>query len=167
LALSLGVNVFLGGFVAGRLLNNPQGMAPPESFRMREFGGPAADDPVIRDAFRKAFHQRKREFRDHFRESKALRKQFAETLGADDWNRAAAEAAAQRINEHERGRETAMLAVMVDVFDGLPGEKRKLLAAQMLKDATRRSEKHARGHIRSSGPDAPPEDETSSPTVEE
>ncbi|MEZ5895010.1 MAG: periplasmic heavy metal sensor [Parvularculaceae bacterium] len=162
LSLSLAANVFMGGFIAGRLAHDPSALAPPGAFHVREFGGPAAQDPQVRDAFRKAFGDHRKEFRAHYHEVKKLRKEFTAVLGADEWDRAKAETLARQIEAHERSREKSMLLILVDVFDGLPAEKRKALAAEMKRKAdTRRRSRHGRrsGDRSDQPPPPPPQEE--------
>lgn len=161
LSLSLAANLFMGGFIAGRLAHDPSALGPPRAFHMRDFRGPAAQDAEIRDAFRKAFGNHRSEFRAHYRKMKMLRGEFATVLGADEWDRAKAEEIARQIEAHERGREQSMLLILVDVFDGLPAEKRKALAEEMKQKAdARRRSRHGRRH-------ADTAEESSSPPLEE
>ena len=134
LALSLAANVFLGGFVAGRLAGpNLSGF---ERGREDDRGGPGGgrhdfDDlpPAAREKMKAAFKDKREEFARTFREGRALRDEFVGILTAETFDRAAAEAAAAKIEAFEEKRRRSMPRLVIDMMDGLSVEDRRALAA--------------------------------------
>ncbi|MEQ8176898.1 MAG: periplasmic heavy metal sensor [Amphiplicatus sp.] len=148
LALSVAANVFLGGFVAGRLLGGP----PHDKLIHTGDGGRAfsfkiaaeLDDlsPDAREAFRKVFGEsRERLIRNH-REAKRLRKALSDALAADPWNRTQAEAALAELRAAESAQQAALATLLIDAFEGLSAEDRKALTSAM--DNRERRKKHMR-----------------------
>ncbi|MFN0022304.1 MAG: periplasmic heavy metal sensor [Parvularculaceae bacterium] len=139
LALSLAGNVFLGGFVAGRI----GGPAMPGFERGRDNHGherQGGDNkgrsaeletlpPAVREKLRAAFKSNRADFIASVREGRILHEQFISTLTADEFDRASAEAAAQKIETFEGERRRTMPRLIIEVMDGLSAEDRRALAA--------------------------------------
>ncbi len=138
LALSLAANVFLGGFVAGRVAgpNLPgfghdgatPGGEPRDGHgdRRAEFD---ALPPAVREKLKEAFRKNRVEFVETFREGRALHEDFVSILTADAFDRAAAEAAAAKIEAFEGERRRSMPRLVIDAMEGLSVEDRRALAA--------------------------------------
>ncbi len=135
LALSLAGNVFLGGFVAGRLAGGPGLHHGSPGFDMRR-GIPEdfADlPPIAREALKRAFIEHRAEGRKMMREARSLHRDFTRVLGADTWDRAAAEAIIGKLEAAEIAGRTGMAKILVEVADDLSMEDRKALAAVIAK----------------------------------
>ena len=98
LALSLAANVFLGGFVAGRMAGGPHHRDGAPAFSMRRDGPDGFSDltPAARDSLRRAFKARRAASREQFRAARELHEEFVDILSADVYDRAAAEALAAK-----------------------------------------------------------------------
>ncbi len=153
LIISLAANVFLGGFIAGRLIggppHHPQMMPLPGELggrgAFRELGALTPDE---REAFRAVFKTKRDDIRKEIHEALALRKAFGDALAADPWDRAEAEKALAELSAAEGARLTALSTLLIDAFEDLPADKRKAL----IEEATKRGEeawrprgKHRRG----------------------
>ena len=152
LAVSLAANVFLGGFVAGRLVGRD---GPPpldersgrHAFGMfRDIEGLSEED---RAAFRSAFERKRDDMRGEWRAIGGARSAFSEALSADPWDRAAAELALQKVIEARGAQEAAFGAMMIDVFEDLSPEGRRALIKAH--EDGRRRRHHGRRR-----PDGPP-----------
>jgi len=160
LALSLAANVFLGGFVAGRMVGGPpheRGMGRGAEF-VREMSWRIRGDfeelsPAARNAFRKVFEDRRDELRGSFRETRRLRRAFSEALSADIWNRTEVEAALAALRAVESAHQATLAASLVDAFEGLSPEDRKALVAAM--DRRRPDGRGRRGPRDGNGPPRP------------
>lgn len=119
LALSLAANVFLGGFVAGRLLGGPglhrpplgaHGMGPP---RPALIAAAESLSPEGREIFRKTFESEGAKLRADFGRSGELRRAFAEALAAEPFDRARSEAAlaAMQAADAESHRAASLLFI--------------------------------------------------------
>lgn len=139
LALSLGANVFLGGFVAGRLAGPRMHGAPFGSGVIdtapAEFAQMSAE---ARREFRRVFAEERRAIRDDWRAGAEIRREFVEALGADAFDRAAAEAAADKLAAFEGERRAKAGRVLVDVAAKLSPEDRKAFAAALAARQERR-----------------------------
>ncbi|HBS36415.1 MAG TPA: hypothetical protein DEA50_15270 [Parvularcula sp.] len=133
LALSLAANVFLGGFVAGRVAG--PGFGPFDHGR-RGHDARGSDarlefealPEAAREKLRAVFRANRAEFASTLREGRALQREFIAILTAETIDRAAAEAAAARIESFEAERRRSTPRLFVSVMDGLPPEDRRALA---------------------------------------
>lgn len=135
LALSLAANVFLGGFVAGRIAGPGAGAFEhgrgPHGHR-----GPGADfhrelealPDAAREKLRAQFRKNRAEVAATFREGRALRQEFVAILTAETFDRAAAEAVAAKIEAFEAERRRSTPRLVIEVMDGLSAEDRRALA---------------------------------------
>lgn len=130
LALSLAANVFLGGFVAGRMAGGPHHRDGAPAFSMRRDGPDGFSDltPAARDSLRRAFKARRAASREQFRAARELHEEFVDILGADVYDRAAAEALAAKFEAADNFGRAGMARLIVDAADGLSMEDRKSLA---------------------------------------
>ncbi len=130
LALSLAANVFLGGFVVGRLAGgHPHirfGHAPHAAGPMM-FPDLDVLSPEGREAFRDVFAARREALRERHRDLNERRAAFAKTLAADPWDRAKAEAALVELQAAADEQETAFATLIIDAFEKLSAEDRKAL----------------------------------------
>lgn len=168
LALSLAANVFLGGFVAGRLAGPgfkgfEHGPGPSLGHGRggdfhREFD---ALPDAAREKLRASFRKNREEFVTTFREGRALQQEFISILTAETFDRSAAEAVAAKIETFEAERRRSMPRLIIDVMDGLPLEDRRALAKvierRIIEDMRGPGRRHRRGR---DGPsDDPPDTE--------
>jgi Spy/CpxP family protein refolding chaperone len=160
LAGSLAANVFLGGFVAGRLLHAP---GPPPHAAQPDRGGEArqllraaADKPEVRAAFEQRFRQERSQIRRDGEESRRLRDAFAAALAADPFVRADADAAAAALAELERSRQGRGLTTLIDVFEKLPPETRQRIIEQRAEAQRRRGERFEEFRRRREAPEGEP-----------
>ncbi|MDZ7629741.1 MAG: periplasmic heavy metal sensor [Parvularculaceae bacterium] len=163
LALSLAANVFLGGFVAGRIagpgfagFDRGFGEGP---HRDRGRGGDFRRDfdalpDAAREKLRASFKKNREEFITTFREGRALQQEFVGVLTAETFDRSAAEAVAAKIEAFEAERRRSTPRLIIDVMDGLPVEDRRALA----KVIERRIIEDMRGPGRRHRRDGPPDD---------
>lgn len=148
LALSIAANVFLGGFIAGRLLGGPPHdrlIHPAEGGRAFSFKVAAEIDelsPEAREAFRKVFGESRERLIKNHRETKRLRKALSDALAADPWNRTQAKAALAELRAAESAQQAALATLLIDAFEGLSAEDRKALTSAM--DKRERRKMHMR-----------------------
>lgn len=153
LALSLAANVFLGGFVAGRLAGGPHDHDGPHVFMFRHGGLEAFSDltPAARESLKRAFIEHRAASRGGFRETRKLHEEFVKVLGADVYDRAAADALVAKFEAAENSGRAGMARVLVEAAEGLSAEDRKSLAKHIEKRGG-----HWKGH-RGPGDGPPPE----------
>jgi Spy/CpxP family protein refolding chaperone len=147
LIASVGVNVFLGGFVAGRTIGRPDGEYRLMSIH-KHLSGPMGFDVRIlsdeqREAFHRVFEQRREDLKAERQNLISSRRAFGEALAADPWDRGRAEAALSALHEVESAQQSKYGALLIDAFEGLPAKQRKELVRSQL-------ERHGMhgGHIR-------------------
>ena len=184
LAASLAANVFLGGFVAGRLFNAPppkpvaeagerplgeRQAAPPgvdgrPDRRAFAGGGPlggfgltGADlPPEARAVLRETLRERRGDFRrDRIREQR-LRAALRKALDADEFDRDAVEQAMTEMAEFHSARQKRFSAFLIDFFESLPAEERKAILERSAERFDRR-----RGFGRGAPPDPENDEERS------
>lgn len=166
LALSLAANVFLGGFVAGRIAS-PTIAGIGESAGHRNRSEEHRRDlealpPAVREKLRSAFRNNREEFVKSFREGRALHQEFIGILTADVFDRASAEAAAAKIEAFDGKRRQSMPRLVIDAMEGLSVEDRRALAAvverRMMEDAGGPGRRHhrRRSHGKDDAPEPPP-----------
>lgn len=163
LALSLAANVFLGGFIAGRIagpslpgIDRHDGAHPGHGP-----GGPYAEfdelPPAAREKLKALIRQDRERMAQTLREGRSLHEEFIAVLTAENFDRAAAEAVAAKIEAFQRERRPSMPRLVVETVDGLSLEDRRALAAlverRMGEDLRVRGR---RGHKRWRGADGPP-----------
>lgn len=132
LAVSLAANVFLGGVIAGRLTGPslPHGERGEHSFHR---GMDAFKDlpPAARDSLKRAFMQHRAASKADFDQMRTLHNEFVAVLGADVFDRGAAEAIAVQFETLENSRRAGMARLLIDAAEGLSAEDRKALAAHV------------------------------------
>lgn len=133
LALSLAANVFLGGFVAGKLAGGHGGHDHMRPFSFRHGPSDGFNDltPAARESLKRAFTARRAEGGDYFREARALHEEFVRVLSADVFDRAAADAIVAKFDAAERTGRNGMAKLIVDAAEGLSAEDRKSLARHL------------------------------------
>lgn len=151
LTLSLAANVFLGGFVAGRMMG-PRFHGPPPALSddLMAMGREALPPEALRE-LRQAMLAERHAFREIRRESAAIRMAFIEALSAEEFDRATADAAAARIAAAEGERRARAAAMLVDVAAKLSPEDRKAFAQALRANHERR--RHRMPHHRESPPE--------------
>ncbi|MEQ8934875.1 MAG: periplasmic heavy metal sensor [Amphiplicatus sp.] len=167
LAVSIAANVFLGGFVAGRLLGGPPHGKPDHSFdggrtfSLKMAGEIEELSPEAREAFRKVFAESRERLIKNHRETKRLRKALSEALAADPWSRTQVEAAHAELRAAESAQQAALAALLIDAFEGLSAEDRKALTSAMDKRGI--GKMRMRMHERGSGDRQKPDEEGGPP----
>jgi uncharacterized membrane protein len=129
LALSMGVNVFLGGFVAGRLLGHHGPHAGPGEPGARGVFPimAAAEDlsPEGRALVRQTFKARQAELRAAHGEARNARARLAEILAAEPFDRGKAEAALATITGIESENHRVVMMLIVDAAASMTPEDRR------------------------------------------
>lgn len=159
LALSLAANVFLGGFVIGKMAGGPHDRGGSHEFAFRHHDGPEGFldlTPAARESLKRAFETRRAAATQEFSAARELHEEFVKVLGADVYDRAAAEALAAKFEAAENFGRAGMARLIVEAADGLSTEDRKSLA----KHIERRGGhwKGRRDRLGGSPPEATPED---------
>lgn len=170
LALSLAANVFLGGFVAGRIAGpNLPGFDRQDGGRPGggdDRGDPYAEfdalPPAAREKLRALFRQNRDSFIATFRDGRALHREFVSVLTADTFDRAAAEAVAAKIEAFDRERRQSTPRLIIEAMDGLSVEDRRALAAiverRMMEDMRGGPRRlHRRDRLPPSADETPPQ----------
>lgn len=161
LALSLAANVFLGGFVAGRIAGGPHdGHGPSHMFSFRHHDGREEFPdltPAARESLKRAFIEHRAASREDLRDARKLHEDFVKVLSADDYDRAAADALASKFEAAERSGRAGMARILVEAADGLSVEDRKSLAKHIDRRGGRW--KGRRGREGGPPPEGPPPEE--------
>lgn len=161
LLLSLAVNIFLGGYVAGRFVGGPSGGGfthPPRDAGMMMSPHLDALSPEGREAFRKVFEARHDALRERHRLLNERRAAFAAALAADPWDRAKAETALADLKAATDEQESAFATLVIDAFENLSAADRRALAEAVVRGGHWR--RHRMHHRRHDGlPPPPPGDE--------
>ena len=157
LAVSLGLNFFMAGYLLHDVVRPPP--PPPFAEDFRGFNNPRgligaarALPPETRRAFRTSFQERLPDMRNQHREMRLRREELRVLIEADEWD---ADAVAAKMDEirvlHARQRE-AFDKAFIDAVGALSGEDRR----RMIEDATQmRMERHKKRRGRMKPP--PPE----------
>lgn len=130
LGLSLAANVFMGGFIFGKIAGGPRHQGLPGGFDMRR-GDPEdfADlPPAARAALLDAYAGRRGEAAAVHRDMRALRKEFIAVLRADAFDRATAEALAAKFEALEGTARGAAPKLIIEAAATLSAEDRRALA---------------------------------------
>lgn len=149
LFVSLAVNIFLGGFVAGRMLAGPHGfMDGPGKFaafsdhkkdgRKGPGRGAFFDGALMFPAIEALPPEKRELFKENFEASRDVlranrtaliekREAFTEALTAEPWDRAKAEAALVDLRTAADAQEATLSKLLIDVFEKLSPEERKAL----------------------------------------
>lgn len=159
LALSLGVNIFFGGFVAGRMLGGPR--HPPFDRGPHEAGAMMAPDlkalsPQGRTAFRAVFEAAHETLRDRHRTLRERRAAFAAALAADPFDPAQAKAALVDLHSVTGEQQAAFATLMIDAVEKLSADDRRALAKSIADGSHWGGRRGERRH--GDFPPPPPED---------
>lgn len=154
LALSLAANVFLGGFIAGRLLG-PHGM---------HHGGPRgpgafeaqAMTPEGREIVRAAFKAERESLIASKRESVRLRAQVSEALAAEPFDRAAVERAVEALQAEDAAHRRRVATILIAAAGKLSPADRKALAERHFDQRRGKRAKMMRYFGEDDGAPAPP-----------
>lgn len=148
LIASLGLNIFAVGFLSGRVLNDEHGgppMPPPgrggeQSFRLMHYADALPGER--RREFRSAFRTQLPIMRDGFEEMRRLRRELTMILGAEEFDRAAAAAKFEEIEQLRNRQQAAFGKAFLDAFETLTPEERATLREAVRKK--RRKGPHGR-----------------------
>jgi uncharacterized membrane protein len=160
---SLAANIFLGGFVVGRLAGGP---GHPRFDHPRHHAGPMMEPNLDalsspgREAFHNVFEAERETLRERHRTLRERRTAFAAALTAEPFDRARAEAALNDLHAVTAEQQAAFAALMIDAVEELSDEDRKLLAKSIIDGSHWRSGKR-RLHRRDKFP--PPPDAEDAP----
>ena len=164
---SLAINIFLGGFVVGRLAGGPPHSGfghPRHEAGLMMFPDLDVLSPAGRETFREVFAARHEALRERHRELSRRRAAFTAALAADPWNRAKAEAALAELKAATDEQETAFAALIIDAFERLSTEDRKALVEAGARGGHWRHRKgRSHGHGSGLGDFPPPDDEPPPP----
>ncbi len=155
LIVSLGLNIFIGGFWAGRMIGgahqqeNIEDHPSARNERVRRGGlrlgaiGVARDDipRELRGALRQSMRETRAERLRDREEMWDLRGQLHDALIQDPVDRAAAQELLQSLNALNRKREERAALMMLEFLEGLPAEERRAVlerGAQRLEGRSRR-----------------------------
>lgn len=166
LVASLGLNIFAGGFYAGRFLAGDKLTANGQSVVQSERGerhkgkrGGGFDDPFRlmryadalapeqREKFRNEFRAQLPAMREGHRETRGLRRELSALMAADEWDGAAVGAKLGEISAAQRLQREKFNAAFMEAFGVLPAADRRLL----LEEARKRRGERGRGHHRKGG----------------
>jgi len=157
LALSVAANVFLGGFVAGRMLGGPPHHRPPIGAPQGPHGMGPQRPPLIvaaeslspegRKIFRETFEAQGERLRKDFETSRDLRRAFAEAVASEPFNRTKAEDALAALQASESESHRAAATLVIDAAEKMSPADRALLV-----DAYR---SYRKSHKRRGGHDGP------------
>lgn len=131
LALSLAANVFLGGVVAGKMLGGPHFHHRFSGFDGGRHGHFDDLSPAAREALKRAFVEHRRAQEGQRATMHDLHREFIAALSADAWDRAAAEAVAQKLEAVEPPERAAMARLIIDAADNLSADDRKAIARHL------------------------------------
>jgi Spy/CpxP family protein refolding chaperone len=155
LALSLAANVFLGGYVAGKLAGGHGGRDRHHVFVKHHDAMEGFSDmtPAARESLKSAFMAHRAESRERHRQTRALNAEFTAALGADQFDRAALDAIISKLDAVDLSGRTGMARLIVEAAEGLSAEDRKSLAKYLDKRGSRWKER--RGHTKDAKADDP------------
>lgn len=153
LALSLAANVFLGGFVAGKVFSGRDGHGKSHvALRHHDaMDGLSEMTPAARESLKRAYMTYREGSRDRHEKTLALKSEFAAAIGADQFDRAAIEAIIEKLEAAEASGRSGMARLIVDAAEDLSLEDRKSLAKYLEKRNSRW--KHHKGRMKDAGDD--------------
>jgi len=128
LAASLACNVFLGGFVAGRMIGKPPPGPPRGELEMeRIFGASEVLSEEGRKAFRGVFFESRDALRESRRKVREARRSMSESLNTQPWDDEAIDQAIADFHAAQDAHRTVQTALFVEAFKVLSIEDRKAL----------------------------------------
>jgi uncharacterized membrane protein len=147
LAVSLAVNVLLGGFIAGQMAAGPEAAEPRRHFELWRHGHDDFSDlpPTVRENLKRAFLASREKGGAVREEARALHQKFVAVISADVWDRSAADAVAADYEALEASTRAGIARLIVEAADGLSAEDRRALARHFERRGERGWRKH---HIR-------------------
>lgn len=149
LGASLALNVFAGGFIAGRLLGEPPRRAPIETagpvdpFRLMRHAGSLP--PEAREAFRGSLREARGPMREDFRKMRALREELRAVIRAEEWDEAEARRLFGVIAARQGDQLSRLEDALIEALGSLSAEDRRLLIESAeSREAERRERRRGR-----------------------
>lgn len=126
LVASVGLNLFLGGLMAARMLKS-------SGEREARMPAPVARlfdqlPETARESMQGAMRQRQGEMRQRVQSMRAARQSVAEKLGAEPYDRAAVEAALAELRQRQIDMRGVFHGALAETAAGLPVDQRRQIA---------------------------------------
>lgn len=146
--VSLALNMLLIGAILGGLAYRAHAPAPPpqdaSASRLAPRGFAAALPPEHRAAYRQAARQALRAAREDIRAVREARRDVAELVRADPFDRQALEQALGRLRTAQGVVEARSQTVVIDVLADMTVEERRVVADQWMRPRERGADRGAR-----------------------
>ncbi|HNR77877.1 MAG TPA: periplasmic heavy metal sensor [Parvularculaceae bacterium] len=144
LALSLAANVFLAGMFSGRIMDWPGRDGSHHAHDWKGKHKRSLEDltPAARESLRRAFVEHRQGHEAAQNEALALHRRLVETLSAETYDRATADAIIEQFKALDLRSRSDMARLIVEAADGLPLEDRKALARHLEARAERSMKRH-------------------------
>ncbi len=126
LVASVGLNLFLGGLMAGRLLKSGgerEARMPPPVARLFD-----QLPETARESMQGAMRQRQGEMRQRMQSMRAARESVGEKLAAEPYDRAAVEVALAELRQRQVDMRGVFHGALAETAAGLPLDQRRQLA---------------------------------------
>ncbi len=134
LVVSLALNVFAAGFFSGRVISKEgpplrqaqeQRMRIDSPFALMNYAGELP--PEIRDDFRGQIRGKLPVLRRQHQDTQKLRRELADLIAADEWDRDAVMAKSEEIKAAQDRQREVFNAAFIDAIETLPAAERKKL----------------------------------------
>ncbi len=119
LALSVAVNLLVGGAVLGRLFRSPPATPPPMAWALRDL------DPAVRETLRPQLRKRLSEAQPARRELRLALQALGEALRREPMDRDAASTALAKLRESGERYQAVLHESLLDILAELPAERRE------------------------------------------
>ena len=119
LALSVAVNLLVGGALLGRQFRSPPGPPPPMAWALRDL------EPSLRETLRPRLRERLAEAQPVRRELRLALQALSEALRQEPMDRAAASAALAKLRDSGVRYQAVLHESLLDILAVMPAERRK------------------------------------------